>query len=226
MLPSSIHFEPNPKQFPKGEVKIHIAGSVGVLEAMTHCPETLSVPAVAVICHPHPLMRGTLHNKVVHTLAKTFRDMGLCAVRFNFRGVGESEGEYAQGIGETEDALAVLRWVKGVCPEAAIWLAGFSFGAYVALRAASVWPVAQLVTIAPPIGHFNVSDIVLPSCPWLVIQGDHDEVIDPDRVFAWVASLQSPPQLIRMEGAGHFFHGRLIELRRVIQTALAGRLSL
>src|SRR6266481_7963290 len=125
-----------------------IPGPAGPLEALTTCP-AVDAKAIAVICHPHPQYGGTMHNKVVHTLARGFGELGLRTVRFNFRGVEASAGEFAQGIGETEDVLAVLEWVRAHRPHDQVWLAGFSFGAYMAIRAAERFSVSRRIFVAP-----------------------------------------------------------------------------
>jgi uncharacterized protein len=201
--------------------KLLLPGPAGQLEVITTSPETpRHPPVIAVICHPHPLFGGTLHNKVIYTLARSFNSMGLASVRFNFRGVGLSQGEYDKGIGETDDLFAVLNWLKESCPESDIWLAGFSFGAYVAARAAKVWPAKQLICVAPPIENFPFKELPPFPCPWILIQGDEDEVVSPTAVFTWVDSLAQPPELIKIQGADHFFHGKLIELRDCLTTTL------
>ena len=141
--------------------KLLLPGPAGQLEVMTSSAEQpIRHPtAIAVICHPHPLFGGTMHNKVIYTLARCFNSMGLASVRFNFRGVGLSQGVYDNGIGETDDLLAVLTWLKQSCPESVIWLAGFSFGAYVAARAAKVWPAKQLICVAHQIENFPFKEL-------------------------------------------------------------------
>lgn len=209
-------------QFPLDrQAKLLLTGPTGQLEVMTTYAEPAqNPPAIAVICHPHSLHGGTMHNKVVYTLARCFQTIGLSTVRFNFRGVGLSQGEYNKGIGETDDLLALLQWLKACCPQQAIYLAGFSFGAYVAARAAKIWPVKQLVCVAPPIENFPFKELPPFPCPWILIQGDEDEIVSPLAVFAWVDSLEHPPQLIKIQGATHFFHGHLIELRDCLITTL------
>jgi len=211
------------KSFPQTETTFLLQGPAGNLEVLATpiAENTTQKSAIAIICHPHPLHGGTMTNKVVTTLARAFRDIGLRTVRFNFRGVGKSEGSYAEGIGETDDLLAVVKWVKEVFPDTDIWLAGFSFGSCVAIRAATMIPVAQLVCIAPPVSRFDLAGLPPVTCPWLIIQGDQDEVVVPEEVFAWAENLNPPPTLIRMQGAGHFFHGRLLELRDILEVALA-----
>ncbi len=208
-------------EFPMGEVNFYLPGPAGKLEVLTSTPSVmLNKPLIGVICHPHSLFGGTMHNKVVYTIARAFKELGMPTVRFNFRGVGASEGHYDEGKGETDDLLAVLQWLKQIKPEALFWLAGFSFGSYVAARAATQWPIEQLVSVAPPVVNFNFAELSDIPCPWLIVQGDADEIVDPNAVFSWINSLAVPAQLIRMPGASHFFHGQLIELRQALITNL------
>jgi alpha/beta superfamily hydrolase len=175
------------------------------------------VKQVALVCHPHPLFGGTMTNKVVHILARTFTDLGAPAVRFNFRGVGNSAGKHDDGRGETEDALAMLAWTKDRWPGASIWLAGFSFGAAIALRASLSFPVARLITVAPALRWLTQVKEQVPACPWLIVQGDQDELVDARAVQSWAAGLTQPPQLKILPGAEHFFHGRLNDLRDAVR---------
>jgi alpha/beta superfamily hydrolase len=200
-----------------------IAGPAGALEARVDDPAPGAVPAaVGVVCHPHPLYGGTLQNKVVHTLARAMQELGVPTVRFNFRGVGGSAGSYDAGVGEFEDALAACAWARQRWGCATLWLAGFSFGAAVALQAAgSVRPDA-LVTVAPPVGRIIVTPVARPSCPWLVVQGDCDELVDAASVRRWVGDFVPPPSLVMLSGAEHFFHGRLGELRAAVLGFLTG----
>ena len=153
-----------------------------------------------------------MDNKVVHTLARSFRDLGCVAIRFNFRGVGDSEGSYGDGIGETEDALAVAAWARLQWPELRLYLGGFSFGAVVALKVTPRLLANGLVTVAPPVATI-AGGIDQPRCPWLVVQGDKDDVVDAEEVVEWLNSLEPGPDLRIMSGAEHYFHGRLTELR-------------
>lgn len=189
-----------------------LEGPAGALEALTVCPRAGHVAATAVILHPHPLYGGTLHNKVVHTLARGFAGLGVASVRFNFRGVGASAGQFADAAGETDDALAVIEWVRARRPRDAIWLAGFSFGAYVALRAARTAGAAGLITVAPAVHLYDFSAIHLPSCPWLLVQGEDDEVVPVEAVRRWLVGLHPRPQAVFLPGIGHFFHQRLGEI--------------
>ncbi|MGE0114730.1 MAG: alpha/beta hydrolase [Steroidobacteraceae bacterium] len=195
---------------------IEIPGPCGGLQAIIEEPVDVAPAAFAVICHPHPLQGGTMTNKVVHTLARACNECGVPTVRFNYRGVGHSAGSYADGIGETDDALAVIAWAHGRWPNLPLWLAGFSFGGGVALRAALRTSTARLITVAPAVAR-EAPPVKLPSCPWLLIQGDADEVIPASMVLDWAKALPVQPEIRVMPGAGHFFHGRLIELRELVR---------
>jgi len=190
-----------------------VPGPSGVLETVIEGPEAPSADAVAVICHPHPLYHGTMNNKVVHTLSRGVANLDRPAVRFNFRGVGASAGEYGGAIGEIQDLHAVVAWVRTRWPAAELWIAGFSFGGYIALSAATALAPACLITVAPSIQRFDVSAFTPPSCPWLVVHGDKDEIVDCQVVADWAASLEPAPAFRRMPDTDHFFHGRLVRLR-------------
>src|SRR5213078_1244039 len=166
---------------------LSIPGPAGSLDATTSCPVVGEPKATAIVCHPHPLYGGSMDNKVVHTLARSFVELGLRTVRFNFRGVGASTGTFSQGDGETEDVLAVANWVRERLPAEILWFAGFSFGAYMALRAAERFPVAQLVLVAPPVQLYpNLGSTPRPRAPSLVLQGEDDDVVPLDSVRSWV----------------------------------------
>lgn len=160
-----------------------------------------------------------MQNKVAYMLARAFNDMGAFSLRFNFRGVGASAGKFDNGIGETDDALAAIDWLMAQHPGLPLWLGGFSFGSYVVLRTQSQRPVQRLVTVAPAVERFDTKDIVLPICPWVLVQGDADDVVSPQAVLKWARALSKPPRIIEMAGAGHFFHGRLNELREAVAAA-------
>jgi alpha/beta superfamily hydrolase len=200
--------------------KVVIAGPAGPLEALCEVPEGYAGRDCAVVCHPHPLYGGTMQNKVVHSTARALQERGLATVRFNFRGVGASAGTFDDGRGETLDALAVCDYALARWPGARLTLAGFSFGAFVAYQAAGLRPVVRLYTIAPPVGRFNFAEHPAPRVPWIVIQGDRDELVDSARVLDWVRSASPPPTVVILEGAEHFFHGRLNELKGAVQSHL------
>lgn len=204
------------------EIPLFLDGPEGQLEAL-HLA-TPDAKGVALICHPHPLFAGTLQNKVVATLQRAARDAGYATLRFNFRGVGQSAGSYAEGRGEIDDVLAAAHWLAGQHPGLPLTLMGFSFGSCVAGNAAERLEeqgaeLAQLFMLAPPVERFDVD---LPErCPLTVIQPEADEVVTPERVYAWSAELTKPHELIRIPECSHFFHGKLIELKDLIQARLA-----
>jgi hypothetical protein len=158
---------------------------------------------------------------VVTTLVKTFQYLGVTTVRFNFRGVGRSEGMFNHGHGELEDLLAVVNWMQQAHPQQDIWLAGFSFGAYVAAMAATQMKLAKLVTIAPPVQHFPMHTLPPILCPWVLVQGELDDIVPPQAVFSWAEGREPKPVVLRFAGADHFFHGQLGELRGRLEEALA-----
>ena len=211
-----------PPAFAPGSVLL--PGAAGMLELVCTLPEGTARAGVAIIAHPHPLQGGTMHNKVVTIAERALLELGLATVRFNFRGVGRSEGVHDNGNGETDDLVAIAQWVRAQRPGDTLWLAGFSFGSYVTLRAAGRVQPAQLVLIAPPVGRWDFADVAAPTCPWLIVQGEEDDVVDANAVFAWAATLQPPAQLIRMPDTGHFFHRRLMDLRGALKNALAANL--
>lgn len=222
MAPMSIPEQQAPDGFPCGSTFL-LPGPAGALEILTGCPAPeRAVSATAVICHPHPQRGGTMHNKVVHTLARTFGDLGLRTVRFNFRGVGASEGSFGDAEGELDDLLAVVAWVRQQRPNDQLWLAGFSFGGYVAARGAQQTSVAQLVSVAPAVNMYYFKSVASPpNVPWLVIQGDADDVVPAQAVVEWAGKMQPPPQLVVLKGVDHFFHGRLHDLRDTLTQKLA-----
>ena len=203
---------------PPPKTSLVIDGPAGSLEALLEDPGA-DGRHFAVVCHPHPLHGGTMHNKVVHTLARALQEQGMPTLRFNFRGVGASAGAYDDGRGETEDALAVIAWGRRRWPGAQLVLAGFSFGAAVALRAALAAGAAQLITVAPAITHPGAAPL-RPACPWLLVAGDADDLVDFGQLRAWAAAFQPPPTLRVLAGGDHFFHGRLQELRAAVSEHL------
>ncbi len=196
-----------------------LEGPAGGLEAVIEEPAA-APERFAVICHPHPLYGGTMDNKVVWTVARALEALGIATMRFNFRGVGASAGSYDGGDGETEDAAAVMSAGFARWPGARAVLAGFSFGAYVALKLAGRSAPSHLLTIAPPVGRFSFAELPVPDCPWLLVQGDADEVVEPGAVLAWAQGLEPRPRIVVLPGVGHFFHGALAQLRETVQTAI------
>lgn len=197
------------------EHSFYLSGPAGQLQARYFEPVKQNAPLV-VVCHPHPLYQGTMDNKVVHTLVKAFSELGCATLRFNYRGVGESQGDYDEGLGETEDAMAIAAWGKQHWPQSPLWLVGFSFGSYVAARAASLLSVQQLLTVAPAVTRFDFDELDPVACPWWVIQGEADEIVNPEAVFSWTD--QHPQiELTALPEVGHFFHGQLNTLKSLVK---------
>lgn len=197
-----------------------IDGPVGEIEAVLETPAEQPVFR-AIICHPHPLFGGTMENKVVTTLARGCRDAGGVVMRFNFRGVGGTAGVHSGGLGETEDLLALEAWMHHEYPDLPLWLAGFSFGSYVAAMGARALadnerPAKHLMLVAPPVHNNDFSVIESTRCPVTVVQGDEDEVVPVEEVLSWVEQTTLTPDLIRFPGTGHFFHGHLPELKALV----------
>lgn len=201
--------------------EVRIPGPAGDLEALVELPPEGGIAGFGVACHPHPLHGGTMDNKVVHALCRSFNELGRAAVRFNFRGAGESDGPYDEGVGETEDALAVVEWARRRFA-GGYWLAGFSFGAAVALHAAARDLPERLVTVAPPVGRLPVETETQPDCPWLIVHGEDDEVVDADGVVDWTNRLAPGPELVLLPEVDHFFHGKLTVLRERLVGWLGG----
>ena len=208
----------DPAAFPEQAASFALSGPAGKLESVADTADPACARrGVAVICHPDPAQGGTMHNKVVTMVERALRESGLDTVRFNFRGTGASEGRYDEGNGEGDDLAAVVAWVRRVRPDDALWLAGFSFGSYVSIRNAVRLHADALISIAPPAGRRPLETIAVPTCPWLIVQGEDDEVVEPQAVFDWIASLPVAPELVRMPETSHFFHRRLMDLRGAVK---------
>jgi uncharacterized protein len=209
-------------QRPPHAERVMIPGPAGELQGLVEIPQDAPgaapqpVRAFAVVCHPHPLYGGTMDNKVVYTVARAFQQCGAPAIRFNYRGVGTSAGSYDEGRGETADTLAVIAYGARRWPQAALWLGGFSFGGAVAVRAAGKAAPERVVLVAPAVTRIDVSGEPGPACPWLIVQGDQDEQVPADQVLAWARALTPPPAVTLLPATGHFFHGRINELRGAV----------
>lgn len=193
--------------------RTQIDGQAGTIECLVEEVSNGIGETFGVICHPHPLYGGSMDNKVVHTISRALHRLGISTVRFNFRGVGLTQGSHDEGRGETDDAVAVVDWAREQLGGQALWLAGFSFGAWIAVRTAAHRECAQLITVAPPVRRFAITEETQPQCPWLIVHGSADELVDCDAVIEWVNSLQPGPELVVLPDEDHFFHGAQSLLR-------------
>ena len=197
--------------------KLALQGPAGKLEGVLESHQDGAPVATAVICHPHPLHGGTMDNKVVHTLARAFIGLGFSVLRFNFRGVGQSAGEFDEGRGELQDTLTVIEWMRSREADLPLWIAGFSFGAAIAIRAAIESDPDGLISVAPSAARFANGMESQPSCPWLIIHGDQDELVDVNETVDWLNELDPGPELAVFSGATHFFHGKLVVMRKAVE---------
>ena len=194
-----------------------IAGPAGAIECAIDVPaDGLAPRGLALICHPNPTQGGTMDNKVVQTLARAFVHLGCRAVRFNFRGIGKSEGGWDEGRGEIDDALAVLTALRE--PGEPLLLAGFSFGGYVAsqaaLRLAEDQKAQRLVLVGPATSRFDTAAVPADT---LVIHGETDDVVPLSAVLDWARPQALPVTVV--PGVGHFFHGQLPLLKNIVLRA-------
>ncbi len=195
-----------------------IDGVVGQIEVRIDAPEAMDdCPAVAVICHPHPQHGGTMDNKVVYCLARELAAMNFAVAGFNFRGVGGSEGVYDHGAGEIDDLVAVIEQMRERFPNRPLWLAGFSFGGYIAASASTQSEAQHILLVAPAVTreYFAVEASV--NVPGVLIHGDQDQLIDADAAHRWAAEQPGPVSFEEIAGADHFFHGKLGELRQLVR---------
>ena len=195
---------------PTAPERYTVAGPAGALEIVQNVPAH-APRGIALIAHPHPRQGGTLDNKVAQTLAKTFLGLGYVATRFNFRGVGQSEGSFDDGIGETADAMAALAHSRTRFGNLPVVLAGFSFGSYVQTRVAESVTADRLVLVGPAVHRFALSAVPPDT---IVVHGEEDDVVPLAAVLSWARPQELP--VVVFPGCGHFFHGRLTQLQRTI----------
>ena len=206
------------------ETPVVIAGPVGQIEALYLDNE--QPIGIALICHPNPVQGGTMLNKVVSTLQRTARDAGYVTLRFNYRGVGQSAGSHDMGAGEVADAEAVAAWLREQHPQLPLVLMGFSFGGFVAtslagrLEGAGV-TLQHLFMIAPAVMRLTAEFPLPQRCPITVVQPDADEVVAPQLVYEWSDTLSRPHELLKVAECGHFFHGKLTDLKDLLLPRLS-----
>lgn len=201
---------------PKFTERYTIPGPAGALEVVLNVPGPRP-RGIALVAHPHPLQGGTLDNKVAQTLARTFFTLGFAATRFNFRGVGKSEGAFDDGVGETADALSTLDHARTRFGDLPVVLAGFSFGTFVQTRVAETVTAERLVLVGPAVLRFGPAAVPADT---IVVHGEEDDVVSLAAVLAWARPQQLP--VIVFPGCGHFFHGRLPQLQRTISSMWQG----
>ena len=196
--------------------RVLIPGPAGDIECIQATPVS-DIRGVCLICHPHPLYGGAMTNKVTYMLASSALHCGLVAMRFNFRGVGETQGSHDHGQGETEDTLVLAQWLRHRLPDLPLVLAGFSFGGFVSLQAAAGAHPDLQISIAPPFKYFDGRQKPPhPGCPWLVVHGRDDDVVAYAETVDALQDYQPPAELVSFDGVGHFFHGRLQDLRAAV----------
>jgi len=205
------------------EVALLLDGPVGPLEARYQ--NNPQATGLALLCHPNPAQGGSMLNKVVSTLQRTARDAGYSTLRFNYRGVGSSAGSHCLEEGEVDDAQAALNWLREQHPGLPVTLLGFSFGGYVAaslaLRLAACGEdIQQLIMVAPAVSRLPEQVQFAPPMRLTLIQPELDEVISAEQVYAWSAGLARDHELLKVAECGHFFHGKLVELKDLVQPRL------
>jgi alpha/beta superfamily hydrolase len=220
---------------PQAHRSVTIPGPAGRLEALLWSParpdpshdSTHGPPVAAVVCHPHPLFGGTMHNKVVYQIARTLDRLGIPSLRFNFRGAGLSEGKHDKGLGEQDDVRAALDFIAAEFPHVPLIVAGFSFGCWVGLRVGCEDSrVIEVAGLGAPVGDSDFSYLGACAKPMLFIQGENDQYGAPAKLKALVKSFpettRRETRIVVVPGADHFFAGHLDE----VDAALASWLTL
>jgi alpha/beta superfamily hydrolase len=206
------------------ETPVFIDGPVGQLEALYL--DLDEAKGIALICHPNPVQGGTMLNKVISTLQRTARDAGLITLRFNYRGVGASAGGSDMGEGEVDDAQAAAKWLRDKHPDLPMTLFGFSFGGFVAATLggrleAEGETLKHLFMVAPAVMRITSVDALPQKGALTIIQPDTDEVVEPQLVYDWSDKLPRPHELLKVAECGHFFHGKLTDLKDLILPRLS-----
>jgi uncharacterized protein len=198
-----------------------LAGPAGRLEALLWTSPLANPPFVAVVCHPHPLYGGTMHNKVVFQAAKALHARGASVLRFNFRGVEQSEGEHDRGQGEQDDVRAAIDYLAAEFPGRPVLLAGFSFGSSVGLRVGcGDERVQRVIGLGLPVDNVDMSFLRACTKPKLIVQGGNDQFGARASLEALFATLPEPKHLAIIEGADHFFTGQLEKVAAAIDAWL------
>ena len=201
---------------------LSLAGSAGAIETLVQERGDDAHGIVGIVLHPHPLYGGTMHNKVVHRVASAMFDLGASVLRLNFRGVGKSEGVHDRGEGELDDARLAFHWLTERHPRARRWVAGFSFGSWVASRLAASEPsVEQLLLIAPPVHTQSFEEMRGSPVPKRIVQGTGDAICRPENLARVLPDWAEPKQVFEVDGASHFFDKQLQALDDAVREALS-----
>ena len=191
------------------------------VELILTTPTRITSNRFGLLAHPHPLHAGTMNNKVVTTVARALRDSGIPSIRFNFRGVGKSDGEFDCGVGEAWDLIKLSSIIREVFAISDIILAGFSFGAYVGYRACHQVMPERMISIAPAVNHGDFTEFGVPSLPWFIVAAANDEIVPITDITKWHQHLVPEPKLHVFKDCGHFFHGRLVELKQTLMDIIS-----
>jgi alpha/beta superfamily hydrolase len=210
--------------------EVFFTGPSGRIEGKFTKSEDRRAPA-ALVLHPHPLYNGTMNNKVVYNTYKVLAENGFSVLRINFRGVGKSQGEYDHGLGELTDAATALDWLQTQIPEASdFWIAGFSFGSWVALQLMMRRPeISTFIAVSPPVNRYDFSFLSPCPIPGLIVQGDADSIVSEESVIDLVDKIAKQKfatvDYKIINGGDHFFRVKLDELKEVIDEYVKTRLS-
>lgn len=225
------------------EQRLSLPGKAGVMDALLQGAAEPRISGnrlqVAIVLHPHPLQEGTMHNKVVYTLARTFRQFNIPVLRFNFRGVGQSAGVYDHGAGETDDLISIMQQIQQEHLLVDFWLAGFSFGSFVAYQAYTqschTYAIKHLCLVGPPTERYAYPLLSFPEDLYFVLlQGMQDEIVNPHANVQWFEQLAARQkhhqhhQRIHMIKCttGHFFHGKLTQLKQMYGQSIEQTLNI
>ncbi|WP_338515996.1 hypothetical protein [Candidatus Legionella polyplacis] len=203
----------------KKSIKKHFfifKGNSGYLEGIIQIPNRINKKKyIVIIGHPHPLKGGNMYNKIVTTIANSFNILGIPSATFNFRGVGKSEGKYDKGYGETKDMLSLTKLLQNRNKKFKLLFSGFSFGSYVAYKTALHFENTLLITIAPPINHYHFHyNKNIKKISWIIFQGNQDHIIPISTIKQFAQQFSPPIPIILFKKTGHFFHKKLIELKK------------
>lgn len=213
------------KHYEAGDHSFLIDGPAGQIECVLTIPPEANAHYFALIGHPHSLQGGTMNNKVVTTMTRAFKGAGISSLRFNFRGVGATAGNYDAGIGESEDMLHLAKLWQQTRPDSRLMFAGFSFGSYVVYRSAALTAADLLITVAPPVHHYDYREFSPQPAHWHILQGNDDEVVPAQLVIDFAKASTPPIPVVEFPETTHFFHGKLLPLKATLIDIIESRLK-